>query len=461
MDGPLVPGPALAPVSGRVELPHRPGLPRQPLLPIVGLPDCEDGDGVISTLRRRLRRRSAALRPADRPRGLDGRPRVAPASRSRRTIAPRAIRACRRTWTSTSRRSRLGELSSRSVRANSGTTRREHRVANGPHPRQRVARLRLGRAMHRPTTVLISPTGAARAPGAARTRTTRRSRSRRSPTITTERMRAQVRNPADGWNDPPTPHRPNPSRSTRPDQGQLHPRRHRRRGLAEARELGYKLTIPISMARLQRLHRDLPRVPARRPLPQGADGLGTALERLPGHAARPHGPPPPERALPPTARRAAAGAEVPRRPWRQRYARRGARPDRARRPIAAYEATLPDDGRPPWLDQPADVERFGAAFFTLERRLQLHRQPRGRGSAPRPARAGSTTPTSAGELPVTLEFPHGTDVPSYLSGGSSGTGRRTSRRSSRSSTPARAGWRRPPGPTASSSTGPGATAGSR
>lgn len=49
--------------------------------------------------------------------------------------------------------------------------------------------------------------------------------------------------------------------------------------------------------------------------------------------------------------------------------------------IASYEADLPDDGAPSVVDQPADVERFGGGVLEMERRLQLHRRPGGRGRA--------------------------------------------------------------------------------
>ena len=65
-----------------------------------------------------------------------------------------------------------------------------------------------------------------------------------------------------------------------PDQGQLHPGRRRHSAGARLRPD----RPDLDGQRLQRLHRQLPRVPARRPLPQGADRLGPALERLHGDA---------------------------------------------------------------------------------------------------------------------------------------------------------------------------------
>jgi hypothetical protein len=85
--------------------------------------------------------------------------------------------------------------------------------------------------------------------------------------------------------------------------------------------------------------------------------------------------------------------------------------------VAAYEAALPDDGgEARALDQPADVERFGAAFFTWvggsnfsdDPVVTVERRVRGRWQA---------FADQSGELPVTLRFPQGEDVASYLTGG--------------------------------------------
>ena len=101
------------------------------------------------------------------------------------------------------------------------------------------------------------------------------------------RMRAQVRNDAAGWNDPEYVLRGRVrARGPRADQGQLHPRRHGRE--RDVRLRAHRAGVDDQ--RLQRLHRHVPRVPARRPLPQGADRVRAALERLHGHAPGEHGP---------------------------------------------------------------------------------------------------------------------------------------------------------------------------
>ena len=122
-----------------------------------------------------------------------------------------------------------------------------------------------------------APTTATRpGPGPVPTRGTRPTNLPPIPSQNFLRMKAQVNNDADGWNDlvEPAVGRVGADRHD-PDQGQLH-----------ARRAAVRARLPADGAdldgeRLQRLHRDLPRVPARRPLPQGAHRLGPALERLP------------------------------------------------------------------------------------------------------------------------------------------------------------------------------------
>jgi hypothetical protein len=87
------------------------------------------------------------------------------------------------------------------------------------------------------------------------------------------------------------------------------------------------------------------------------------------------------------------------------------------RAIVAYQAALPDDGgRAQVVSEPADIERFGAAFVTwnggsnftdnpfvrVERRVGGRWAPYG---------------DQSGAIPVTLLFPAGPEVASYLSGG--------------------------------------------
>ena len=85
--------------------------------------------------------------------------------------------------------------------------------------------------------------------------------------------------------------------------------------------------------------------------------------------------------------------------------------------VTAYEAALPDDGgSASVLQQPEDVERFAATFFKWVGGSNFTDNPhvkvqRLQGSEWRDY-AGQS-----GEIPVTLEFPQGENVPSYLQGG--------------------------------------------
>ena len=100
------------------------------------------------------------------------------------------------------------------------------------------------------------------------------------PTKNFLKMKAQVNNHANGWNDLSNlPWAESEPTDPDQDQGQLHALR------AGARHRLPPDGADLDGERLQRLHRQLPRVPARRPLPQGPDRLGPPLQRLPGHAA--------------------------------------------------------------------------------------------------------------------------------------------------------------------------------
>ena len=86
--------------------------------------------------------------------------------------------------------------------------------------------------------------------------------------------------------------------------------------------------------------------------------------------------------------------------------------------IKAYEAALPDNGdRAKVLEQPKDIERFAAAFFSWNGGDNFTDNPEAR--VERRDRKGRWVPFAdqSGELPVTLEFPQGEDVASYLTGG--------------------------------------------
>ena len=85
--------------------------------------------------------------------------------------------------------------------------------------------------------------------------------------------------------------------------------------------------------------------------------------------------------------------------------------------VTAYEAALPDDGgTAAAVQEPRDIERFDATFFKWVGGSNFTDNPhvkvqRLEGSEWRD-HAGQS-----GEIPVTLEFPQGEDVPSYLQGG--------------------------------------------
>ena len=107
--------------------------------------------------------------------------------------------------------------------------------------------------------------------------------------------------------------------------------------------------------------------------------------------------------------------------------------------VAAYEAALPDDGGSAAAVAAAAGHRaLRRRVLHVERRLELHRQPAVK--VQRQVDGGwKDYADQSGEIPVTLEFPQGQDVPSYLAGRpASGTGPRTSRRSRRTSTRSRA-----------------------
>jgi hypothetical protein len=85
--------------------------------------------------------------------------------------------------------------------------------------------------------------------------------------------------------------------------------------------------------------------------------------------------------------------------------------------IAAYEARLPDDGgKPRALTRPGDLERFDGTYFswsggsnyTDDPRVRVQRLVRGR---------WQDYADQAGQVPVTIRYPEGTDAPSYESGG--------------------------------------------
>jgi hypothetical protein len=84
--------------------------------------------------------------------------------------------------------------------------------------------------------------------------------------------------------------------------------------------------------------------------------------------------------------------------------------------VRAYEASLPDDGALAAVEQPRDVERFAASFFTWNGGSNFTDNPRVQVQR----RSGDEWVEyagQAGEIPVTVEFPGGEDSQSYLEGG--------------------------------------------
>jgi hypothetical protein len=242
-------------------------------------------------------------------------------------------------------------------------------------------------------------------------------------------MRAQVNNPADGWN--------NLGHVLTAESEPVDPARIKGNythddGAASA-ALGYRLTIPISMANDYNgyiaTYREYQRGDHYRKAltgwgPHSSDYMATRLVYLGRRLRDPAAPLPPdmvtEALLQPKVEADLAVNE----------ARATALGTAGATAIAAFEAALPDDPQPAPVTQPADVERFGAALFTwnggsnftdnpvvrVERQTVLAGRAAPGGEAEEVARWVPYADQS-GELPVTLEFPQGPDVPSYLTGG--------------------------------------------
>ena len=374
--GPLVPRPALAPVPGRLELPHRPGA------------------------------RGQRRRPGRRPAGL------------RATATGAAVRG--------------GQAAARAAPFGPARHRRLHALgipvpANYSAPSYAGA---AGDARRPPAGASASATSSSRSARASSGRTSRAT-SRRAPTASpatsgsaTTGQRADVRRPRDSLGRAGRDARAGPQRRDRlerpgvravrrvragrpgEDQGQLHARRH-----ARPRRVRLRADRPDRDGqRLQRLHRDVPRVPARRPLPQGADRLGPALERLPRHAARADGPgaQAATRRRAGRARRRAARARrrspTRRTPTRRRAAlgevaaRRGRRPTSARCPTTA---ATPEVRRRSPRTSSASTPRS----CSWRGGVELRRRPaRGRRAARR-RRAGSPYGDQTGEVVDDREVP--------------------------------------------------------
>ena len=222
------------------------------------------------------------------------------------------------------------------------------------------------------------------------------------------KMKAQVNNDASGWNDlsnilwaESEPTDPNLIKGNY-THGEL------------PAELAYKLTVPISMANDYNgyiaSYREYQRGDHYRKAltawgPHSSDYLASRLVTMGGHLRG--GPAP--------------AAEIGQEKVIPDLALNDQRADKlgeiGETSVAAYEAALPDDGgaaQP--VSQPQDIERFGATFFkwvggsnfTDNPHVKVQRLLGGqwRGYA-----------GQSGEIPVTVDYPQGEDVPSYLQGG--------------------------------------------
>ena len=227
-----------------------------------------------------------------------------------------------------------------------------------------------------------------------------------------QRMGAQVTNPANGWNDvdyapyaesEPTDVREIKGNFTHDDD-------------AESARLGYKLTVPISMANDYNgyiaTYREFQRGDHYRKAltgwgPHSADYLATRLVNL-GRVLNGGDE---EALLPPEPGDAKIPADLA-----VNDARAAALGAAGGRLAELYESRLPDDGGTAGaLVQPRSIERFAATSFTFvggsnstdNPLVEVQRRVDG---AWRPFAA------QAGEIPVTLRFPQGEEVASYLQG---------------------------------------------
>ncbi|HEY0631232.1 MAG TPA: hypothetical protein VGC98_04195, partial [Thermoleophilaceae bacterium] len=233
-----------------------------------------------------------------------------------------------------------------------------------------------------------------------------------------QRMKAQVANDAVGWDF--IDNAPN-AESEPADPSQIKGNyTHEELGPA----LGYKLTVPVTMANDYNgyiaTYREYQRGDHYRKAltgwgPHSSDYLATRLVQLAGHLKQPDGPVLPtenQRELADTLGRAKIEADLA-----NNDARAKALGEVGSQSVAAYEQSLPDDGgSAAVLTQPADVERFGAAFFTWNGGSNFTDNPVVRVERQVGA-AWEPYADQSGELPVTLAFPSGADVASYEQGG--------------------------------------------
>jgi len=245
-----------------------------------------------------------------------------------------------------------------------------------------------------------------------------------------ERMHRQVTNPANGWNDPenaaaaesePTNLRKIKGNYTHDDRcgpSRRVPGDERCRGgeRSASATLGYRLTVPISMANDYNgyiaTYREYQRGDHYRKAltgwgPHSSDYIATRLVnmgRVMNGGKR-------RVLLPPEYGDGKVDADMAHND--QRATALGTAGTAA---IAAYEAQLPDDGGTARaVEQPRNVERFDGAYFswiggsnyTDNPHVEVERREGGKW---RPYSA------QAGEIPVTIEYPEGTEAASYETG---------------------------------------------
>ncbi len=241
------------------------------------------------------------------------------------------------------------------------------------------------------------------------------------PAISNEkfrRMEAQVANDARGWdfleNAPIAESEPTDATQIKGNYT------HEELG----RDLGYKLTVPVSMANDYNgyiaTYREYQRGDHYRKAltawgPHSSDYLATRLVQLGGHLKQPDAavlPTEPQRELADTVGRPKTEADLA-----SNDAKAEMLGNVGEESVAAYEATLPDDGGDAEvLEQPKPVERFAAAFFRWNGGSNYTDNPVV--AVERQGADGAWDPYAdqSGEIVTTLKFPQGEDTASYRQG---------------------------------------------
>jgi hypothetical protein len=222
------------------------------------------------------------------------------------------------------------------------------------------------------------------------------------------RMKAQVNNDAAGWNDLSNIlwAESEPTDTTQIKGNFIHDEL--------PAGLGYRLTVPISMANDYNgyiaSYREYQRGDHYRKAltgwgPHSSDYMASRLVAMGGHL---NGGP----GLPPETGQEKVAADV---------ALNDQRADvlglAGETSVRAYEAALPGDGGTARVvQQPSDVQRFGAAFLTWNGGSNFTDNPRV--EVQRLTENGwESYAGQSGEVPVTLRFPEGQETASYLEGG--------------------------------------------